>query len=231
MTLDISVHKNILLKILKDIYSDTSISPYLGFKGGTAAFLFYGLERFSVDLDFDLLDDSKEDTVFLRVEQIVKKYGHIKEVRKKRFNLFFLLSYENAAQNIKVEINRRSFGSHYEIKSYLGISMLVMVRENMFAHKLMAMHERMGKTNRDIFDVWFFSKNGWPINKKIVEERSRMSFADFLKVCVVELEKLSSRSVLGGMGELLNEKQKNWARKKLIPDTIFFLRLMRENEK
>jgi len=87
--------------------------------------------------------------------------------------------------------------------------MLVMVREDMFAHKLIAMYERMGKTNRDIFDVWFFSKNGWPINKKIVEERSKMPFADFLDICVAELEKLSSRSALGGMGELLNEKQKD----------------------
>jgi hypothetical protein len=36
MTLNFSRHKNILLQILKDIYSDTSIAPYLGFKGGTA---------------------------------------------------------------------------------------------------------------------------------------------------------------------------------------------------
>ncbi len=45
MTLDYSKHKNILLQILKDIYSDTSIAPYLGFKGGTAAMMFYDLPR------------------------------------------------------------------------------------------------------------------------------------------------------------------------------------------
>ena len=54
MTLDIATHKTILFQILKDIYSNTAISPYLGFKGGTAALMFYGLDRFSVDLDFDL---------------------------------------------------------------------------------------------------------------------------------------------------------------------------------
>jgi len=43
MTVNYAKHKNILLQILKDIYSDTSISPHLGFKGGTAAHLFYGL--------------------------------------------------------------------------------------------------------------------------------------------------------------------------------------------
>ena len=60
MTLNSSVHKNVLVQILLAIYSDTTISPYLGFKGGTAAYLFYNLERFSVDLDFDLLDETKK---------------------------------------------------------------------------------------------------------------------------------------------------------------------------
>ena len=64
MVLNISTHKTILFQILKDIYSDTLISPFLGFKGGTAALLFYKLGRFSVDLDFDLLGESKEDLIF-----------------------------------------------------------------------------------------------------------------------------------------------------------------------
>lgn len=231
MTLNISIHKNILLQILKDIYSDTSISPYLGFKGGTAAHIFYGLDRFSVDLDFDLLDETKEDQIFSKIEKIAKNYGQIKKARKKRFNLFFLLSYEKSTQNIKVEINRRMFGSRYEIKTHLGISMLVMIKEDMFAHKLMAMYERMGKSNRDIFDVWFFLKNHWPINKKIVEERSRMSFAKLLDKCIVQLKKTTNRNILAGMGELLSEKQKDWAKANLVSDTIFLLKMIREDEK
>jgi predicted nucleotidyltransferase component of viral defense system len=63
MTLNIPTHKTILFQILKDIYSDTTIAPFLGFKGGTATLLFYNLDRFSVDLDFDLLDESKENYV------------------------------------------------------------------------------------------------------------------------------------------------------------------------
>ena len=66
----------------------------MGFKGGTAAFMFYNLPRFSVDLDFDLLDETQEYNVFNKIEKIVKHYGKIKEARKKRFNLFFLISYE-----------------------------------------------------------------------------------------------------------------------------------------
>src|SRR3989338_2314247 len=169
MTLDISTHKTILFQILKDMYSDTAISPFLGFKGGTAAVLFYGLDRFSVDLDFDLLDERKEDIVFERVTEIIQKYGVLKDSYKKRYSLFCLLSYEDEAHNIKVEISRRQFGSTYNIQSYLGVSMLVMTQEDMFAHKLMAMSERIGKTSRDIYDVWFFLKKRFPINREIVE--------------------------------------------------------------
>lgn len=229
MTLNTPIHKNILIKILKDIYTDSSIGSLLGFKGGTAAYLFYNLDRFSVDLDFDLLDKIKEEYVFSRVEQIVKNYGQIKEARKKRFNLFFLLSYEEKAQNIKVEISRRSFGSQYELKTYLGISMLVIKKQDMFANKLMAMYERFGKTNRDIYDVWFFLRENWPINKEIVEKRSEMSFRALLEKCISSLKSVENRHILGGMGELLNEKQKIWAKNHLKQDTIFLLRLYLEN--
>ena len=159
MTLNTATHKNILIKILKDIYTDSSLGPLLGFKGGTAMYLFYDLERFSVDLDFDLLDETKEQEVFDKMENIVKESGTIKEKTNKRHTLFILLSYNEEAQNIKVEINKRSFGSQYEVKNYLGISMLVMKKEDMFAHKLVAMTERTKIANRDVFDVYFFLKN------------------------------------------------------------------------
>lgn len=234
MTLNASVHKNILLQILVDIYSDNTVGPFLGFKGGTAAYLFYGLDRFSVDLDFDLLDETKEEYIFERIEKILKKYGAIKEAEIKRFNLLFVLSYEQKeknAQNIKIEINRRDFGSKYDLKSYMGISMLVMVKEDMFANKLMAMYERLGKTNRDIFDVCVFAKNNWPINREIVEKRAMMPFKEFLQKLVSALEDFNDHNILDGLGELLTEKQKDWVKAKLKMETLFLLRLALENEK
>lgn len=225
MSLDTSVHKNLLLQILKDIFTDTTIGPILGFKGGTAAYLFYTLDRFSTDLDFDLLDASKQQQVFDRVKAILETYGTIKQADQKRYNLFYLLSYENkvvGAQNIKVEINLRNFGSKYEVRPYLGISMQVMTPPDMFAHKLVAMTERI--TNRDVFDVHFFLKNGWPINEAIVEMRSGIPFNDFLQKCIDDLKARTSDDMLGGMGELLDEKQKVWTRAHLREETIFLLR-------
>ncbi len=225
MTLDIARHRTILFQILKDIYSDSEISPYLGFKGGTAAVMFYGLKRFSVDLDFDLLDPEKLDTIFSGVTRHVSNYWTIKLSQKKRFNLFWLLSYEDQAHNIKVEVNRREFGSSYEIKNYLGVPMKVMVKEDMFAHKLMAMYERVGKTSRDIYDVWFFLSERFPVNKRIAEERSGLPFSEFIERCVEKLTKLGDRHILDGMGELLSQSQKDWTKAKLKEETISLLKL------
>jgi predicted nucleotidyltransferase component of viral defense system len=230
MTLDYSKHKTILLRILKDIYSDTAIAPYLGFKGGTAALLFYDLNRNSVDLDFDLLDETKENIVFERIQKIAAGYGEITDSKIKHFNLLNVISYAPGAQKIKVEVNRRNFGSRYEMKTILGISMLVMVSEDMFANKLMAMYERIGKTSRDVFDVYFFFKKNWEINREIVESRAGIPYKDLLVRCIEMLEKMDNKHVLDGLGELLTDPQKDWARAKLKDDTLFFLRLALDNE-
>jgi hypothetical protein len=225
MKLDISTQKTILFQILKEICSDTTISPFLGFKGGTAALMFHGLDRFSVDLNFDLLDEKKEDYVFERVSSILRRYWTLKEARRKRFNLFWLLSYEDRARKVKVEINRRQFGSRYEIRTYLGVSMLVMVPEDMFAHKLMAMHERIDETSRDVYDVWFFLQHRFQINKEIMEKRAGTTFDKLVQSCIQQLEEMSNSHILDGVGEFLTGSQKDWARANLREDAIALLKL------
>jgi predicted nucleotidyltransferase component of viral defense system len=230
MTLPVNAHKSVLLRVLKDLFTDPVAGPVLGFKGGTAAYLFHGLDRFSVDLDFDLLDTNREQQVFDLTRMVLEQYGSLKECRKKRFSLFFLLAYadkEPGAQNVKVEINRRRFGSAYEVKTYLGIPMNVMVRQDMAAHKLVALYERRAATTRDIFDIQFFLRNNWPVRRRIVEERTGMAFPDFLDACIALVEKKKDRDMLVGIGELLDEGKKEWVRRKLKQEAIFLLRLLK----
>lgn len=231
MTLDFPKHKKILLQILKDIFSDTSLSPYLGFKGGSAALMFYDLNRNSVDIDLDLLDEKRGQEVFEKIQKIAVGYGKIVDSRIKRFNLITIISYDLKSQNIKIEVNRRNFGSKYELKTLLGISMLVMAKEDMFANKLVAMYERIGRTSRDVYDVYFFAKNNWPINRKLVEARTKMPFEKVLVKCVELLEKMNNRHILDGLGEMLIDPQKDWARAKLRTETIFLLKAWLESEK
>ena len=58
-----------------------------------------------------------------------------------------------------------------------------------------------------------------------------VSYAEFLKKCIDGMEKFNDNKVLSGMGELLTEKQKAWARTKLKSETLFSLRLALEKEK
>jgi predicted nucleotidyltransferase component of viral defense system len=224
MTINYVKHKTIFLQILKDIYSDVSIAPALGFKGGTAAHLFYDLNRDSFDLDFDLLQAEKAQEVFEKINHIVADYGRVLESSIKKFNLLNILAYDNVSQNIKIEVSRRNFGSSFEVKTLLGIPMLVMIPADMFANKLMAMLERVGKTSRDIYDVWFFLKHNWEINKEIVESRSGLTYKDALVACINEMEKMNNRNILVGLGEALTGPQKDWARAKLKSETIFLLK-------
>jgi len=106
-----------------------------------------------------------------------------------------------------------------------------MNKSDMFAHKLMAMYERMGRTSRDIFDVRFFAQNDWEINKAMVEKRSGKTFVKIINECIISLEKMSEAHILDGLGELLDERQKDSTRAKLKADTIFQLKLMQSNEK
>jgi predicted nucleotidyltransferase component of viral defense system len=103
MAFDISKHRNVLLMILKDIYSDTTISPSLGFKGGTALHLFYNLPRFSIDLDFDLLDEEKKEYVFKKILEIAEQYGKIKDKTKKNSpsSYYFLMKKEHQISKLK----------------------------------------------------------------------------------------------------------------------------------
>lgn len=226
---DIGKHKFILVSILKDIYSDTSVAPLLGFKGGTAAYLFYGLPRFSVDLDFNLLDISKKDFVFEKIKNILKKYGKLREAKEKRNTLFFLLSYGEKDKNIKVEISKRVFPDHYEVKNYLGIPMLVLKKEDMFSHKLAALLERRNIANRDLFDLYFFLKQNWDFNKELLEMRTKTDYKSYLRKCIERVEKINEKYILEGLGEILNGEQKIWAKKNLKKDLLFLLNFYLEN--
>ena len=150
-------------QILKDIYTDVTISPLLGFKGGTCAYFFYNLPRFSVDLDFDLLKVTAENQkmVFEKVVTILSKYGQIKDQCIKRFTVFALLSYGDEDHNIKVEINVRKLAENmkdiYEIKEYLGISIMVAKKDYLFAGKLAALTLRTETAMRDVFDIQYFA--------------------------------------------------------------------------
>ena len=225
---DINRHKFFLVQILKDIYSDVELANYLGFKGGTAMMFFYGLPRFSVDLEINLINKGKEEIVYEKVRKILLKYGTIYDEAKKFYGPVIVLDYGFGERKLKIEISNRIFENRYEIKNFLGINMKVMVLPDMFAHKLCALLDRNSIAGRDIFDCWFFMKNQSPVNKDIVESRMNIPLADYIQKCIDRLEQVSDKDVLQGTGEQMNNEMKKFVRTNLRTETIGLLRFYKE---
>src|SRR5574344_2139269 len=148
--MDINRHKYFMMQVLKDIYSDSELASSLGFKGGTALMFFYNLPRFSVDLDFNLIDKTKEKRVYDKVNTILNRYGKISDEAMKFYGPIIVLDYGIGERKLKVEISNREYDNHYEIKNLLGIEINVLVLPDMFAHKLCALLDRTEMTGRDI---------------------------------------------------------------------------------
>ncbi|KUK83751.1 MAG: transmembrane(s)proteins 21..43 [Microgenomates bacterium 39_6] len=218
-------HKTVLVEILKEIYTDKDLKTALGFKGGTAAFLFYDLPRMSVDLDFDLLKDINKSLIVSKVKEILGEYGRLDESTEKKHTLFFLLNYELGQKNIKVEISKRKSVSEFETKNYLGIPMLVMKQPDMAAGKLSALITRRKLASRDLFDLWYFLKNKWEIREKVVRKKTGLTLKEALEKALEITEKIPQKRLLQGMGELVGENQKEIVKKNLKKDLAFQLRL------
>ncbi len=222
--IDINRHKYFLLQVLKDIYSDLELANYLGFKGGTAMMFFYNLPRFSIDLDFDLLNAEKEELVFNKVRKIILKYGSIFDEAKKYFGPIIVLDYGFGERKLKIEISNRRFNNKYEIINLLGFNVKVLLISDMFAHKLCALLDRSTTTNRDIFDTWFFLHRQTAVNKSIIEFRMKTPFETHIENCIKHLETMKNKRLLDGLGELMEAEMKSFVRTKLLPETINYLK-------
>lgn len=215
-----------MMQILRDIYTDAELSKCLGFKGGTALMFFCELPRFSVDLDFNLLQNEKEEDVYQRLQTILLKYGKLEDAAIKHYGIVLVLNYEPGERNLKVEVSNRQYQTpnRYEMRNLLGIHIRVLSEADMFAHKLCALLDRAETTNRDIFDVWFFLNRHTPIHAQMVEERMGMPLADYIGQCITHLESLSDQSIHAGLGELIDNKMRTFIHTQLRTETIALLR-------
>ena len=208
--LDVNRHKFFLLQLLKEIYSDPELASSLAFKGGTALMLFHDLPRFSVDLDFNLTENSNEEVASAKLRAILVKHGTIRDEARKRYGMLLVLNYEDDGRNLKVEVSNRSYPDEYELRDYLGVSMNVMRLEYMFTHKLMALLDRNALTNRDVFDCWFCMKQRLVLRKSILDLRLKGTFEDYMDKAIEAVTAINGNRILDGIGELLDPELKKW---------------------
>jgi len=213
------LHRQTLIKLLVDIFKE--LKGKIGFKGGTCAFLFYNLPRVSLDLDFDILEPlTKEDIDSVRV--VLEKHGTMKQFQDKRFTTFFLFDYQTHTPNIKIELNKRILQNNkYKTILFSGVEMKIVDKATLFTNKLVALSNRKGIVARDLFDVYYFLQLGLPLNEKLIKEQLGKSQKDYLKFLIGFIEKnFNDKNILHGLGEVLDNKQKQWAKENIIKETI-----------
>lgn len=224
-------HQTILIKILKEIYSDSDLGKNLGFKGGTALFIFYNLPRISIDLDFNLINYDKKEFVFEKIRKILSQFGSLEESTEKRYTLFFIVSYEKTQRKVKVEISKRATHPSYEVKNYLGIPILVADKKGLASGKLSAFLTRKKFAARDLFDLWFILKNDWDFDEDYLKRQTGLTFNEALKKAKEKVKTIKSTQLLQGIGELIEEKQKNWVKQNLKEEVLFYMNLYLKNLK
>jgi predicted nucleotidyltransferase component of viral defense system len=130
--------------------------------------------------------------------------------------------------NIKIEINTKNqiknIKSKYELKKYLGISMMVAKKEYLFAGKISALTMRTKTAMRDIYDINYFAKNNWDIDEEAVKSISNRDKKEQLLLYLEVIEKIKDNEIMTGLGELVKEEEKEWIRKDLREETIFMIK-------
>jgi predicted nucleotidyltransferase component of viral defense system len=178
--------------------------------------LFYGLDRFSTDLDFDIRE-SVENFDPERVDKIAKQYLEIKRRTDKQRTHFWHGVYNENSHGVKIEISKRDYPQRIVIKDYLGINLATMAPEKMFAHKLVAASER--NKNRDLYDIHFMLEKNWDIDDEIISMRTGMHTKEYLRTLIVKVDEnrddLQS-FILNDLGGMLTESRRTWVKNNLL---------------
>jgi len=229
MKLDKDVHKKIMLRVLADISGDAFLANNLGFKGGTACYFLYGLDRFSIDLDFDSLDEKKDELIKEKLIILLSKYGDVKTKTSIK------LKYSNQYQSLKIDLSTRHknyLKNSYEVKDIVsGLPLKVLKKEDIFAHKLIALTKRGSEdqivvANRDLYDINFFFKNMWKFNEEIILLCTDKKVNEYLEYVIRFIEKnVSNINILDRLGDLLDNQKREWVKNNLKKEVLKELRM------
>jgi len=191
--------------LLAAILNNKRIASKVYFKGGTAAMLLGWLDRFSLDLDFDLSHKADKQKLGQELVLTFKKTGfQIKEKSKRE--LFFILRYEaphSLRNSLKISIIDRTWKSNRYKTFYLseiGKFAQCQTKETMFAHKLVTLVDRYKKhkeiAGRDLYDVHYFFSQGFSYSPQIIKERTALDRLHFFEQLYVFIENKFNQKVI-----------------------------------
>ena len=186
------------------------------------AYFFYGLDRFSVDLDFDLLESSKLDVIKKELPLVLKKYGSIQDYADKYFTLFYLLNYEKGQRNLKIEISKRlELPVEYTFANFFGVQVKITKKEDAFATKILACLTRKAIAYRDFYDVYFYLSKSIIPKEEIIKKGANLTLKEAIKRLISLVKKeVTNQKIMNAIGELVDEDKKIWIRKEFKQSLI-----------
>ncbi|MFA6973568.1 MAG: nucleotidyl transferase AbiEii/AbiGii toxin family protein [Parcubacteria group bacterium] len=204
--------KNILLEYLQtQILKALSLSKYndsLSFLGGTCLRFAHNINRFSEDLDFDLLkpDGFSIDDLMRDIQDRLALQGFEIDARTKTTENIHIIffRFRNVLREFGFDVQKDEkilvkFEIDFDPSSHIGIEnkfadsfnerfpMLVNSRETLFAQKVNAIIFRPYQKGRDFYDlIWFLSQKNLEPKYEIFEEKglkisNRQELIDFLQ--------------------------------------------------
>lgn len=198
-------HRYHLFRILSGILDNPYLAKNCYFKGGTAATMIGILDRFSVDLDFDLANEVDESKIRKELGDLFAKLDYpIKESSQRAVQ--YLLGYPapaNLRSTVKIEmIGRPTLSTQYETVYLKDIDRHATVQtvETMVANKLLATQDRWVKhhniAGRDLYDIYYFLTHNLPYSKELIAEKSGLTTPEFLADLISFVEKKMTQTII-----------------------------------
>ncbi|KKT48026.1 MAG: hypothetical protein UW37_C0001G0031 [Candidatus Gottesmanbacteria bacterium GW2011_GWA2_44_17] len=228
-----ALHKGQLFRLLTEIL-DSSIAKNIYFKGGSAATMLGFLDRFSVDLDFDLKPKVDKKVIDKNLRKIFQELD-LKISQKSHQSLFYLLKYSaqpGSRNSIKLSLIDTALKSNIYSSFYLAeIDRFAFCQtpDTMFTNKLVAVTDRYKKhrmiAGRDIYDIHHFFLSGFHYNEEIIQERTSKQSADYFKDLIKFIDtKVTDKIISEDLSFLLTYEKFQLARKVLKRETLMFLK-------
>lgn len=228
-----AVHKSWLMRLLTEIADNDQLSQNLRFKGGTCASMLGWLDRFSVDLDFDLVANTNEKALRQAFHQIFHQLG-LEVKQESQRALEFWVKYEASADQrntLKIDaLNWRVKANKYHPQYLAEIDrvLICQTRETMFANKLVAPVDRYqthkSVAGRDFYDIHHFYLRGYTYDKTVIEERTGQSLAHYLQKLVKFMRRHLTQALIDqDLNTLLPADKFRVVRKTLVAETLVFL--------
>jgi len=227
------IHKSYMNRLLIEIIDRPILSQSLALKGGTGAAMLGYLDRFSVDLDFDVLKSADETALRAEFHEVFDYQG-LTITGELDKALFFQLRYPTepgkrstlkvSASSVIVKANQ------YRVQYLAEIDRLMNCQtvETMFANKLVAVTDRYSLhrtiAGRDIYDIHSFFVHGYKYHASVIRERTGLEPKDYLmKLTAFIKEHVTQKIINEDLNTLLPNDRFQQIRKILIPETLSLL--------